>query len=202
MASDQQQAAPAAHESVTQRLAQNPITGFVPWILFWVIGGPSTWETAAIAALRAAVLVMLLSLEPDGLFEWAAGSGGSGGAARRRRGLELSQLKLLDVATVLFFAAFVVAALVTSRHDVTELDEYSQAISSGALGLIALGSIVFRHPFTTDYAKESAPPQVWHTAAFKRINIVLSSIWAAVFLLCAVLGVLSVHAPTKGRGTG
>jgi hypothetical protein len=77
----------------------------------------------------------------------------------------------------------VLAAIFTSRHDVTELDRYSQAISCGALGIIALGSIVFRHPFTVDYAKEEAPPEVWHTAVFKRINLVLTATWAAVFQL-------------------
>src|SRR2546430_10080248 len=41
-----------------KRLASHPAVGFVPWILFWVIGGPSSWETAAIAALVAAIAVM------------------------------------------------------------------------------------------------------------------------------------------------
>jgi hypothetical protein len=81
---------------------------------------------------------------------------------------------------------------------VTELDKYSQALSSGALGVIALGSIVFRHPFTIDYAKESTPPQVWGSPVFKHVNLVLTAVWTVVFLVCAVLGVLSVHAHTKG----
>ena len=95
------------------------------------------------------------------------------GRAPSRLRAEVSHLKLLDVATVVFFAALTIAAIVTSRQDVAELDKYSQAISSGALGIIALGSIIFGHPFTVDYAKEEAPPEAWHTAAFKRINLVL-----------------------------
>jgi hypothetical protein len=204
MATDRQQAGPAAgqavpraapaaeqspHLSVSQRLARNPVVGFIPWILFWVIGGPSTWETAAIAALLAALIVTVLSLDP-----------GPAAASQQtpRFRLDFSKIKLLDVATVIFFAGFVVAALVTSRHDVADLDKYSQALSSGALGLIALGSIVFGHPFTIDYAKETTSPEYWQTPLFKRINLVLSAVWAGVFLLCAVLGVLSVHAGSKG----
>ena len=33
---------------------------------------------------------------------------------------------------------------------------------------------------------------------FKQINLVLSSIWAGVFLLCAASGLLAVHASSKG----
>lgn len=142
-----------------RRLVSDPVVGFIPWILFWVIGGPSTWETATIAALLASILVLALSVGP---------------------GLGLSHLKLLDVATVLFFAAFTVAAVVTSRHDSAVLDRYAQAISSGALGIIALGSMVAGHPFTVDYAREQTPRQYWHSPVFRRVNLMLTGAWTAV----------------------
>jgi hypothetical protein len=199
-----------ADEPPARRLASHPMVGFIPWILFWVIGGPSTWETATIAALIAALLVMALSLDLQPLVAWSASQPGAAqpgtaqsgqdGSGRRpsRFHAEISHLKLLDVATVVFFAALTIAAIVTSRHQVAELDKYSQAISSGALGIIALGSIVFGHPFTVDYAREQAPPQAWHTAAFKRINLVLTSVWTVVFLVCAVLGLLAQTVGPKG----
>jgi hypothetical protein len=99
---------------------------------------------------------------------------------------------------VAFFAALTLAGVLTSRHDVAELDKYSQALSSGALGIIALGSIMFRHPFTVDYAREETPPEVWHTPVFQRINLVLTAVWAAVFLACAGLGVLAGQGAAKG----
>jgi hypothetical protein len=195
-ASGQARPGPQAHDSegLARRFARSPVAGFVPWILYWVIGGPSTWETAAIAALLAAVLMTAMSLEAP------RGSSGRVPAAgpRHHSGLDFRRVKLLDAGTVLFFAAMVIAALVTSRPDVTQLDKYAQALSSGALGLIALGSIVFGHPFTVDYARESAPPEVWHTPLFKRINVVLSATWAAIFLACAGLGLLAVHTSVKG----
>jgi hypothetical protein len=174
---------PPDERTAAQRLASNPVTGFIPWIAFWVIGGLSTWEISTLAALLAAILVTMLSMCP-----------------RPVRGprFEPGRLKLLDIGTVVFFALLSLAALVTTRHNVSNLDKYSQAISSGALGLIALGSIVFRHPFTVDYAKQKAPPEVWSTAAFRRINQVLSSVWAAVFLLCAVLGLAAQQSVARG----
>jgi Ca2+/Na+ antiporter len=182
---------PPAEESLAQRLEHSPFLGFAPWIIFWVIGGPSTWETASIAALLAAVLVVAVSIETPRQYSDAE-------EAKPWHGLHLSRMKLLDAGTVIFFAALVIVALATSRHSVAQLDRYSQALSSGALGLIALGSIVFGHPFTVDYAKETTPPRLWHTQVFRRVNLVLSSVWAGVFLLCAVSGLLAVHASAKG----
>jgi hypothetical protein len=170
---------PPDGRTATQRLASHPVTGFIPWIAFWIIGGQATWETGTLAALLAAVLVTTLSIGYRPPAAW-------------------SHLKLLDIATVVFFALLALAALVTTRHTVSDLDKYSQAISSGALGIIALGSIVFRHPFTIDYAKEKAPPAVWPTAMFKRVNRVLSSVWAAVFLICALLGLVAQQSAANG----
>jgi hypothetical protein len=161
-----------------RRLVSHPVVGFIPWILFWVIGGPSTWETAAIAALVASAFVLALSAD------WGP--------------LDLSHLKLLDAATVAFFAAMTVAAIVTSRHDVAVLDRYAQAISSGALGLIALGSMAAGHPFTVDYAREQTPREYWHTPLFRRVNLVLTGAWAAVFLVCAGLGFWAEQTSVKG----
>ncbi len=186
---------PPGEEPAGERLASHPVVGFIPWIVFWVIGGPATWETGTLAALLAAIFVTMLSIDYRPLVAWATVQ-----PDRRRVGLrpELSRLKLLDIATVVFFAVLSLAAVVTTRHNVSDLDKYSQAISSGALGIIALGSIVFRHPFTVDYAKEEAPPEVWHTEVFKRINVVLSSVWAAVFLVSALLGLAAQQNVAKG----
>jgi hypothetical protein len=186
---------PPGNRPATQRLASHPVVGFIPWIAFWVVGGQATWETGTLAALLAAIVVTMLSIGYHPLVAWTTARPDRR-RARPRPGP--GHLKLLDIATVAFFAVLSLAALVTTRHTVSDLDKYSQAISSGALGIIALGSIVFRHPFTIDYAKEKASPEVWPTALFKRINRVLSSVWAAVFLICALLGLAAQQSVAKG----
>lgn len=188
-----QQPGPQQAGNAQRPLGSHPVVGFIPWILFWVIGGPSSWETASIAALLASIFVAALSIDFRPLVAWTAPGGQRGGTR-----LNLRRLKLLDVATIAFFLAMTIAAVVTSRQDVAELDQYSQAISSGALGIIALGSIVAGHPFTVDYAREETPPQAWHTAVFKRINLILSATWAVVFLICAVLGWAAQQGAAKG----
>jgi len=106
--------------------------------------------------------------------------------------------KLLDVASILFFGGFVIAGFSTARHDVMGVDQYAQAISSGALALIAFLSVLVGHPFTVDYAKEQTPPEVWHTPMFRHVNVVLTLVWGVIFALCAGLGIAAVHATSKG----
>jgi intracellular septation protein A len=141
--------------------------GFVPWIIFWVVCGPSTWEYAAGGALLAAVILLIPS---------------------RERG----RIKLLDVVSVLFFAALTAAGLVLDRSQLRWLEDYSQAISSGVLAVVVLGSLAFV-PFTEQYAREQVPQRLWSTAAFKQINRTLTLVWGLAFAACGVLGVLAQH---------
>jgi hypothetical protein len=183
--SDQESDAPHSPQGFIAGVAHNPIGGFVPWIIFSAIGGPNTWETGAIAALIAAVLLMLFDI-------------GAIGADPATSATSIRRPKLLDLASVIFFGGFVIASFATNRHDVTAIDQYSQVISSGALSLIAFLSVLFGYPFTTDYAREAAPPEVWHTLLFKHINVVLTLVWAIVFGLCAGFGIAAIHATSKG----
>jgi intracellular septation protein A len=141
--------------------------GFVPWIIFWVVCGPSTWEYAAGGALLAAVILLIPS---------------------RERG----RIKLLDIVSVVFFAALTIAGLVLDRSRLIWLEDYSQAISSGLLALVVLGSLAFV-PFTEQYAREQVPRQYWSTPSFKQINRTLTLVWGLAFALCAVLGIFAQH---------
>jgi hypothetical protein len=143
----------------------NPFVGFVPWIIFWVVSSPSTWEWATLGALIAAVILALPSAE---------------------RGT----LKILDVGSIAFFGVLSLLAVFLDRADLTWVEDYSQAISSGVLAAIALGSLLVV-PFTEQYARESAPREVWGTVGFKRTNFVLTAMWGVVFAVSAILGVIA-----------
>jgi hypothetical protein len=49
-----------------------------------------------------------------------------------------------------------------------------------------------------DYAKEQAPPEIWHTAGFKKVNLVLTSVRTVVFLVSGGLGLIAANVHTKG----
>lgn len=139
--------------------------GFVPWIIFWVVAGPSSWEYAAGGALIAALILAMPSAD---------------------RG----SIKLLDVVSILFFAVLTVAGLILDRADLDWLEDYSQAISSGVLAVVVLGSLAFV-PFTEQYARESVPRENWGSPLFKQINRMLTLVWGLVFAASAVLGVIA-----------
>lgn len=101
---------------------------------------------------------------------------------------------MLDVLTVVFFVVLAIIGVVAGADDRDWMDRYSTVISSGALGLLALGSLAFV-PFTEQYARESTPPEVWRLPGFRRVNRVLTSVWALAFLVTAVLGYVAVIAP-------
>ncbi len=151
----------------------NSFRGFVPWIIFWVVAGPSSWEYAAGGALLAALILLIPSPGHD------------------------TTIKLPDGVSVVFFGALTVAGLVLDRAQLDWLEDYSQAISSGALALVVLASLAFV-PFTEQYAPEQAPREVWDKPLFKQVNRVLTLVWGAVFALAAILGVI---AQQVDRGT-
>jgi hypothetical protein len=143
----------------------NPFVGFAPWIIFWVVASPSTWEWATLGALLAAVILA-----------WPSAERGS--------------LKVLDVGSIVFFGVLSLLAIFLDTSDLDWVEDYSQAISSGALAIIALGSLAFM-PFTEQYARETAPREVWDKPDFKRTNFVLSAMWGGVFAASAVLGIIA-----------
>jgi hypothetical protein len=143
--------------------------GFTPWILFAVISGPSTWTWASLAALIAALIIAI----PD---------------ARHTRGVGV-----LDAAAIGFFAVLTVLALVLGRSALQPLEDRAQLLSSAVLAMVALGSVVVGKPFTVHYARQSAPPDVWSSPTFRRINVVLSLLWAAVFAVTALFDLAALR---------
>ena len=139
--------------------------GLLPWLIFWVVSGPNTWELGAGLALVASLILVV----PD---------------AQHHR------IKMLDIVSILFFAALTVAGFVLDGGQLRWLEDYSQPISSGVLALIVLISLLWV-PFTAQYARDEVPREFWETPDFKRINLVLSSVWGLVFLASAVLGFIA-----------
>lgn len=139
--------------------------GFVPWIVFSVVAGPSTWMWAALAAL---ICSLVLSV-PD----W-----------RRSR-----SISILDAAALVFFAVLVVLALVLDRATLQPIEDRAQLISSVVIAVVALGSLAVGRPFTEFYAKKQAPQEVWNTPTFKKVNRVLTGLWGGVFVLNALCDV-------------
>jgi hypothetical protein len=146
--------------SVSAANLRNPYIAFLPWLALGVVSRYSSVQAGAAVALAAAIVIALPSL--------AAG-----------------KPKLLELAGIIAFAAFLAVAVVTDAHSGGVLFRYCRAIAAGTLSLIAFGSLLFI-PFTEQYARETVPRELWGTTRFRETNRVLTAAWGGVFALMAV----------------
>lgn len=131
------------------------LLGFLPWIVFGVVAGPSLWRlNAAIILALALVLVMGYKQLAKGFF--------------------------LTWGTLLFFGAnLVMVVLLRNLWVINNLD----ILSNGALAAIAWLSIFLGKPFVLDYARETVPPERQASPVFYPTCRTLAVIWGVVFLL-------------------
>jgi uncharacterized membrane protein len=139
--------------------------GFVPWIVFSVVSGPSTWEWAALAALACSLILVVP--------EW-----------RRTH-----SMSVLEATGLVFFAVMAVLALVLDRATLAPLEDRAQLLSSVVIALVAFGSLAAGRPFTEYYARQTTPRVYWHSPDFRRINRVLTAVWGGVFVINALCDV-------------
>jgi hypothetical protein len=141
----------------------NHLRGFAPWIAFAAVSSAGR-QWGALTGL----LLGLWLLRQD-----------------RRAGVAADAL-ILEGSTIVYFAAL--TALSFARLD-NGLQEWSGAMSLGWLAVTAWATLAAKRPFTLGIARRRTPPEVWHTPVFLRINVVLTSVWAASFTVTA--GVLA-----------
>ncbi|MEU9118694.1 hypothetical protein AB0C96_02325 [Streptomyces sp. NPDC048506] len=147
----------------------NYLRSFVPWLVFAGVSSVG-WQWGALAALVVSIGLLV---------------------SDRAAGLSVDY-RLLEYGTIVFFAAM--SALAFARPD-SGLKLYGSALSMGWLALIAWVSIAVQRPFTMGIARRMAPPEVWNTPLFRRINVVLTAAWALSFTLTAIAqAVVSAYA--------
>jgi hypothetical protein len=150
------------------------LRSFLPWIVYAVISGnsASSKQWGSVAALAVAVFVVLHQL---------------------RNGRQ-PDAQIIEIGSAVFFAALALLAYAAPH---STLLSYSAALSSGALAVIAWGSLAIRRPFTLGIARQQVPREFWQQPLFIRTNVVITTVWAASFTVGA--GVLALVAY---EGTG
>jgi hypothetical protein len=150
------------------------LRAFLPWIVYAVIPSGS-WQWGALAAFVVAV----------GLIVMQRRAGGPADAV------------IIETGSAVFFAALAVVAFANPHSG---LHPYSAALANGMLAIVALISLAVRKPFTLGIAKQSTPREYWDQPAFLRVNMIITSVWAASFVVTAITAALIAHA-TGGHGT-
>jgi hypothetical protein len=148
---------------------KSPFAGIAPWILFSLVAaGPGRFEEAASAALGLTLLTLWLG---------------------SRRGVKVH---LLEAFTAVFFGVLAVIGLIAPDALLDWLQVWAGDLSSIALAVFAVGTLLIRRPFTLAYAKDSTPVEYWDSPLFKRINYVISAAWALAFTVSAISGAIGV----------
>ena len=133
---------------------------FLPWIVLALASGIDH-RVGALAGLGTA-LVLLVS--------------------DRRSGRRFDEL-ILDLSTALFMALFAIWAL-AQPHSV--ILDYGTALAVGWLGGTAWLGLLVGRPFTLGIARRRVDEQIARTAAFVRMNVVMTAVWALCFTLEAI----------------
>ena len=147
---------------------KSPFSGLAPWVLLSVFSTPGHFELAVCIALGTSLLIMLLT---------------------RVRGISIHAL---DVFGTAFFAGLTVIGLLAPPSLTSWLELWAGEITNVALALFVIATLIVRKPFTLPYAKEKAPEEFWDTPLFRRINYVISSVWAAAFVFTSIVGFVGI----------
>ncbi|MCS5718799.1 hypothetical protein N1027_11705 [Herbiconiux sp. CPCC 205763] len=133
--------------------------GFVPWIVYWVLIGNTSFLTAVSVALVIFVIMLVVD---------------------KRKG---RHPKVLEIGGLVFFAISFVIALFTNDSDV---EKWLQPASTAAILVIAVIGVLIGRPFVRDYALETVSPEIAQTDSFRRVTVQLTWVWIAAFAVMTV----------------
>jgi hypothetical protein len=141
---------------------------FLPWIVFWVLSGRSSFQTASVASTA---VVFFLNF----------------------KNIRNRSIKILDIGTLLFFIFLTVISF-TSKGQLVDI--YASPLSSAALFLITLLSILIRKPFTLQYAREKVDHEKWNSPIFYSINLAISWVWCFSFAISTLTSYIALNHPS------
>ncbi|MCX4093789.1 hypothetical protein [Nocardia sp. alder85J] len=143
---------------------------FLPWILLAVVSGFDV-RAGALSGLAAAVLLLIDD---------------------RRKGTPWDAM-ILDASSTLYMAVLSVLTLVAPHLAVLR---YGTSLAIGWLAITAWTGLAIGRPFTMGIARRSVSEFVSSTPTFRRVNIVITTVWALCFTADAVvLAVLQHRTP-------
>jgi hypothetical protein len=133
--------------------------------------------------LALMIPVLMLHLYAAGIIEGlVAGAGVISYHLVRRQGITN-----LDFLTIGFAA--LTALLYFGFDNKTIIENLDVAIYTLLVTLLTL-SLIRRRPWTAQFAKRVIPPELWDRPAFHTVNMRITALWAAAFVVCDLLASL------------
>jgi putative Mn2+ efflux pump MntP len=130
------------------------LSGFAPWIVYWVLVGNVPFKVAVVAALAIAVLTFVI------------------GHVKGKPG------RTLELGTI---GVFVVLAVLTFTLSQAFMERWVQPLSSAGIFLVALGSVLIGRPFVREFAEVDQAPEVVKSELFAHITTSITWLWVGAF---------------------
>ncbi|GAA1458549.1 hypothetical protein [Williamsia maris] len=143
------------------------LRGFLPFIGFITLSHFG-WQWGAVGAAVLAVAMLI---------------------ADRRAGASWDT-QILAVGSIAFFAVLTPIAFAQPHAAIAA---YCGTMSIAWLAVVAWASIAIGTPFTMGIARRQVSSEVADSAAFRRLNVVITAAWASAFTVSAVLTVVLMN---------
>jgi all-trans-retinol 13,14-reductase len=134
---------------------------FIPWIFYWSLCGFGSKAGIAVPLIASIVLII-----PQ---------------IRRK------SINLMDAASVLYFS---LAAVGVFGFNLSVFIEESGLMGYMVLFLMSFLSLAIKKPFTFQSAKRDYPKSYWQDKTFVLMNMLITGVWACIFLLNSLLFLL------------
>lgn len=149
------------------------LLSFAPLLVFWFISFGHSLIRLQIGAYTGTALLIVLGL------------------TRRSRGAILWAMAIFFAITVIF------AAWLKNVWIIRHLG----VLPGSLLFAVATLSMILDRPFVLDYARDGVSPALRDSVSFVRACFAMTSFWAAIFLLLALLNVAKMSYPAPGGVT-
>jgi hypothetical protein len=130
------------------------LSGFAPWIVYWILVGNVPFAAAVLVALAVAVASFVIG---------------------RIRG---SAARTLEIGAI---ATFVVLGVLTFAVSQDFMERWIQPLSSLGIFLVALIGALVGRPFVREFAQVDQAPEVIKSELFGRVTALVTWIWVAAF---------------------
>lgn len=141
----------------------NYLKSFLPWIAFAVVATQFDWRWSALTGLVLSVALVLVA---------------------RRAGRKADSL-VIELSGLIFFTLLTVVAF---SFPTSPLHTYTGALTNVWLAVTAWGSILLGQPFTLGIARTMTPRELWNTPVFRRVNVIITLVWAVSFTISGLGG--------------
>jgi len=142
----------------------NYLKSLLPWIAFAVVATQFDWRWSGLTGLVISTALLL---------------------SARRQGRKADTL-ILEWSGFAFFALLTAVAF---AFPASPLKTYTGALTDAWLALTAWGSLAIRQPFTLGIARTTTPESLWDNPIFKRVNVVITLVWAISFTIGGLAGI-------------